>query len=344
MVHFDDWWFATPAAGAYTMQIAFTNFAGRGTLTNFPVLVKLNTDNTANYTGFINNDGYELRFYTNSALTGMELNYEIESFDNTTNSFVWVQVPELTNNASIWASWGDAANTNQVAYTTNGAAWTEGYVAVYHLNATNASGLVVDSTANKFHMTSSVNPITQQEGIIGSSIYVTNDIITYAFSVDTVITNFTVEGLMRPAYSYTDGPHRGWFNNNSAGNDFQGIVGSTYGTNYGYNGISVGLHLGGIVVQDTWTYIAYTAEAAISKTIGFYDGYIDWEFTGTSVDNDFGRFEIGCNRGQSRFFVGREDEIRVSEVTRSSNWVWACYMNQGANHNEFAEYGTPILQ
>jgi len=119
----------------YSMQIAFTNFVGRGTLTNFPVMVRLTTSNTVDYTGFINTiNGWDLRFWTNATLSGTELSYEIESFNSSSNSCVWVKVPQISQNSSIWASWGNPAYNNQAAYTTNGDVWTQGYRGVWHLN------------------------------------------------------------------------------------------------------------------------------------------------------------------------------------------------------------------
>ena len=40
---------------------------------------------------------------------------------------------------------------------------------------------------------------------------------------------------------------------------------------------------------------------------------------------------------------GYYDEVRISRIQRSTNWIWACWMNQGTNHDSFAEYGTPQL-
>ena len=76
-----------------------------------------------------------------AAYLGKILNYEIESFETNGISYIWVQIPELTNNLSIWAIWGNVFATNQESYTTNGAVWSEGYEAVYHF-----AGSTYDST------------------------------------------------------------------------------------------------------------------------------------------------------------------------------------------------------
>jgi len=106
-------------------------------------------------------NGYDLRF-SDSAVT-REINYEIEKWDTNGTSFVWVQVPTLAANTDyIWAYWGNPTQTNQQAYTANGATWSEGYQAVYHMCQANAQ----DSTSNKNHAVSSGN--TNVNGIIST--------------------------------------------------------------------------------------------------------------------------------------------------------------------------------
>jgi hypothetical protein len=60
---------------------------------------------------------------------------------------VWVQVPELTNSAAVYAYWGNAAATELPAYTTNGATWAEAFGGVWHMSEVDAQ----DSTANLNH-------------------------------------------------------------------------------------------------------------------------------------------------------------------------------------------------
>jgi len=46
----------------------------------------------------------------------------------------------------------------------------------------------------------------------------------------------------------------------------------------------------------------------------------------------------GC--GQYDYYSGVLDEVRISNVARASNWVWACYMNMASN-GVFNIYGSP---
>ena len=38
-------------------------------------------------------------------------------------------------------------------------------------------------------------------------------------------------------------------------------------------------------------------------------------------------------------FNGDMDEVRISSVARSADWIWACWMNTASN-DQFAAYGT----
>lgn len=135
----------TPTDFARRMKITFEGYDNGGsmeTLTNFPVLVKL-TD----YDGFIDTaDGFDLRF--KNATLSSNLNYEIESWGYpASTSFVWVCVPELTNGTTIYATWGNSAESNQYASTTNGSVWVNGFEAVWHMSETSGS-TTYDSTTN----------------------------------------------------------------------------------------------------------------------------------------------------------------------------------------------------
>jgi hypothetical protein len=66
-------------------------------------------------------------------------------------SYAWVQVPEISSsNDYIWATWGGTNAAVQQTYTTNGATWSNGFAAVYHLADIDT---VKDSSTNRQHAT-----------------------------------------------------------------------------------------------------------------------------------------------------------------------------------------------
>jgi hypothetical protein len=326
---------AGKVAAGYTMQISFTNFAGRGTLTHFPALVKLTPSNTDSYYGFLNTtDGYDLRFWTNSALTGTALSYEIESFDTRATSYIWVKVPQVSLNSSIWASWGDPAYNSQETYTSNGDVWTEGFVGVWHMTEVNAE----DSTANQ---STCVGLGNQTEGAMvgagqdcsGGSLDTQEDAL-FDLSND-----FTLSCWMKDNNSNSgwDGPITKltkWSSGYQIGQKNSSFAFVAYWSN-GWGGdwaSSLEPVSGG-----TWYHVTATISNGVAYTYR----------NGVLIDTYSGKSGQTINTGNStlRFgtYDGSVDEVRVVDVVRSPDWIWACWMNQGDNHDGFVAYGLPTV-
>jgi len=92
-------------------RITFPGYTQTETLANFPVLVAI--DSTA-LPGFAHSqlafaNGADLRFTDATGTT--ILNHEIDTWNPSGTSYVWVQVPSLTPAASIIAFWGNPAAT-----------------------------------------------------------------------------------------------------------------------------------------------------------------------------------------------------------------------------------------
>ncbi|MEM7394715.1 MAG: DUF2341 domain-containing protein, partial [Verrucomicrobiota bacterium] len=123
----------SPTNFLFRQKISFPGYTQSEVLTNFPALVVF--DETLNnvYHGMAASNAGDLRF-SDETLTN-ELNYEVETWNPAGESFVWVQVPALSNGACIYAYWSSSTQTNPPAYTTNGGTWSEGYTAVWHFAA-----------------------------------------------------------------------------------------------------------------------------------------------------------------------------------------------------------------
>ena len=151
--------FALPAAGATVdsadfgkmIQFTVSGYAGSSTLENFPVLVRL----SASIEGFDYADAgataqaaaASLRF---ADADGNNLDYEIDTWDSSGTSLVWVSVPEIAGTTTRFFVFykPDAGATLPAVDPT--AVWTSaGYVGVWHMNAVEADGLsVADATGN----------------------------------------------------------------------------------------------------------------------------------------------------------------------------------------------------
>ena len=90
---------------------------------------------------------------------------------------------------------------------------------------------------------------------------------------------------------------------------------------------------GNVNVQDNaWHHAAGTISGGINVRL-YVDGVLDG--TATVTDGTFGEnnlnMRIGSNPNNGRYFDGLLDEVRVSNVPRSANWIWAKYMNTASN-------------
>ena len=126
-------------------QITFSGNTGAGTqtLTNFPVLVTLNSGNI-DYTQ-TQNDGGDLRFFDPD---GTPLAYEVERWDEGGTSYVWVKVPQIDTSGTdfIRMYYGNAVAPDGQ---NPSAVWSgNGYSAVYHLD--DGGPAIDDATANGF--------------------------------------------------------------------------------------------------------------------------------------------------------------------------------------------------
>ena len=103
-------------------------------LNDFNLLVTLDENNaTFKAAGFRHSlckpNGEDLRFQTSS---GVELKYEITSWNQSGKSIVWVNLPTLARNEVIFMRWGNTAAATP-SYVSDGSAWSN-YLGVYHLD------------------------------------------------------------------------------------------------------------------------------------------------------------------------------------------------------------------
>ena len=315
------------------MKITFTGYTGREPLTNFPALVVFNTNRPGfTYDQFASAVGNDLRC---SDENGVELNYEIDEWNTNGSSYVWVQVPQLSGtNTAIWAYWKNpAAAADPPPYATNGATWSEDYAGVWHMKRAD--------TLNSANGTAGVSCGNATiDGLIGgaqSFSRATNQ--QYIEVGDLDVTNFTAEAWTRSAYHSELGDRRvmekpgsfKWEQRNVASNlDFEII---NVPTDYCYE-------QGGCydLGDSAWTYQAITYGAATSEARGYINAalqYTQGKGAGLAPAQSDNPVTISS---ASLGYYGRLDEVRLSRVVRSADWLGACYASV-TNHESFTGYG-----
>ena len=142
----------------HRLTFSVSGYDGAETLENFPVLVRLSTTMTKDGTaasGFSYVDfapgGGDIRFVLgDGTAAGSLLIHEIDTWNVTGESTVWVSLPAVTNGATFTMLWSPADGTVEPDAFTPARIWTKaGYLGVWHFNA--AEGGVYANAAGGGH-------------------------------------------------------------------------------------------------------------------------------------------------------------------------------------------------
>ena len=329
-----------------------------GTLDNFPILVSLSGQNWLKTTtadavnGTIENpNGYDIVFRDSTGMT--QLDHEIEKYDGNTGTLVaWVRIPALdkvdANETKIYMYYGNCgikASQENVP-----GVWDDNYVSVWHLKESGAGTAdeYTDSTSNAYHGqggsgTSSYVPaqittgkIANAQDFDGTDDYVDiGDIGT--LSNDT----YTVSAWVKPDEVVLR--RQILWGTISDGNDerIRLEVYNTYAQNFDDYNMQARTNDGTVVVGN-WYHIVGTYDYP-SQVASIYlngqSGQTDTSFSQTS--NTLSRLTIG-NRNQigEYYFYGIIDELRISNIARSADWIKTSHDNQN-NPGTFYQLGNP---
>lgn len=132
-----------PADYERTFNVRFPGYRGTTTLTDFPALIRLSASlNEFDYSKCA--DGANLRFADSE---GNLIPHEIDTWNPSGTSLVWVKVPSLSKETKIRVCYGYKGSAAQPAVTASDV-WDSGYVGVWHMNAAADSLTQSDSTGN----------------------------------------------------------------------------------------------------------------------------------------------------------------------------------------------------
>ncbi len=335
--------------------LTFETYGG-AELTDFPVLVVLDPDAGTGFSYLgMKEDGTDLRF-TDAAQN--ELSYEIDTWNPEGKSYVWVKIPTLNAQAAMLMHFGnpDAPVMN---CTTNGSTWDANYIAVWHMNL-RTDRRVWDSTSNKHHLTN--NATTAVDGLLlgkaasfsgsGNTQFLKTAGNQPNLNVDA---NLTIEvwaaddgvssdlaDTVRPLVGKRSGASDTAYNlfRFTSKNMFQDL-GPTGGTANRFT------YAGSVPPAATMTYHATTFDGvlpAASRAKLYRDGAfkVNGAASGTpaAVNKNTAAVTVGAlDTGASAVWKGTIDEVRLSKVTRSPEWLAA---TQLAAQNQLITY-VPVM-
>ena len=328
------------SAFAKKMDVKFSGYSGT-TLTDFPVLVKLSTAiNGFSYDDFQMEHGGDLRFADS---TGKLLPHEIDTWNPSGVSTVWVKLPSLSANAKITACYGCDGPPAVAAKDV----WDDDYVGVWHLGESALPMKESSETSTDFSQSNGTGIGFASQGIVGGSVdFGESGKYRALIAPD----HNALDGFSQctfEAWTYVDSAYR------ATGSDVnKGLLSKRVGYN---SQISYYLHDTGSATKffisssgtsstemsasvkpdtDTWTHQAYTFDGTTSSNnvkgwknganVGTSSKSVTSVFAG-SANLYLGNFGFSGNAVDARNFPGRIDEVRISKVARSAAWIKATH-------------------
>ena len=286
-------------------------------------------------------NGSDLRFVSADLQTF--LSYEFEEWDVGGDSKIWVNVPEITGSDSyIWLYWGNPDSDQMPACTVDGSTWSDDFANVWHMN--NSAGVLTDATLADNDGAVSGDP-ADISGVIGDAVEF--DGVGDYFSLSNPL---TIGSVSNTVSAWVKVPTADSFDVGERVGILLGSYNAAPNVNWElYNVGQMRIYWNGgnpsaygitDLRDNTWHHIAWTRDKQSGQIYFYIDGQL--EKTVTTAGSDIvlnSAHKIGAdNRGSTTpCFHGSVDELRVSAVARSVDWIKASADN--INSGTFIWYG-----
>jgi hypothetical protein len=330
-----------PADYAYKMKITFAGYNRAETLANFPALIQFGTNLTSfSYAQFASPTGGDLRFTDASGTR--QIPHEIDDWNPSGTSAVWVQVPRLTDtNTAIWAYWGNPAATTPLSWSTNGETWVPAfgssppYEVVYHLKEGAfpfADGTTLHPATNGVAPGLATGVVGRAAAFNGSAWLDTGTNDVGDFFTLSAWVNVPTIGNIQTLWANQHGGYGapGFALSVNTYNNTDGKL--DFASGNGAGGGNESTTAAGAVSFGQW----HLVEVAINHTNRTAEFYVDGSdiFSSSSIIGDFttlADLRLGIFVDNAFAFHGTMDEARIRQTTNSANWVWADYMTVAQN-------------
>jgi Concanavalin A-like lectin/glucanases superfamily len=320
---------------------------------DFPMLVSLTEPwlrDRGNAGDVARSDGFDIYFSADVAGTA-RLAHEVESYAPVSGLLVaWVKIPALSAGSVVYLHYGDPAITT--SQQTVDAVWSNGYQLVMHLDA------IDDATGKTASATFAATAVANVAGQIdrGRDFNGIDDRVDAGSGA--ALDNVFAAGGTAEAWFFASsygqnsfgrlfdkGHTAGWsfaVNNGNATNTLAFVYGAS--TSFGeWNGPS------DAVALDSWHHAAvvYTAATAANNPTLYIDGVALTGMnelvspSGTIGSDASANLFVGNRQALDRTFDGLLDELRLSSVIRSDEWLLTQHRNQSAP-DQFVTVSAPL--
>jgi hypothetical protein len=333
---------------AYKKKITIDHTKVLEDLTDFPILISVTNNDLkdAAHGGHVqSSSGYDIVFYdsTETALLYHEIEYY---YGNDGKLVYWVKIPLLDHDGDtdIYMYYGKA---NVVVNPSSTSTWNASYLAVYHMrDKTGDNTKIYDSKGAKdLSQTNGATIVESLSGKVGDGyqeeFQADNN---YASAALNQGVDYTIEFWCKPNKDYDDDHvnreiYRGvtvpyspkiiYFNQDDASKKCFGIAphvsGSWFRTT---NNASP---------KNVWAHVAFTAKNNAPHPVkGFLDGNKVIDANNTYSPATDTNHYVGLSTNSYQGFL---DELRISTVIRTDNWIITGYYNQN-NPSTFESFGT----
>jgi hypothetical protein len=303
-------------------------------LDNFPVLINLSDPDLSKAMG----NGDDIVFTDGAETT--KLDHEIESFDGT-NLVAWIKIPSLfaLKDTTIYMYYGNPGAPNQE---NPAGVWDGNYVGVYHMIDDTTSSIADSTNFNNDGTKKGANEpaetteaqIFRAENFDGSDDYIK----IYGITEDNDVTSSqgTVELWMRREFANTDSGRNPVFQ--TTDNAKQNSITFRYNpaTNqwkFSYEGndsfSSGGLFAANAIPENTWVHVWFYWTIGASNDAKLYVNLTQKaNITPSNPSDNWDNAVLGIQTNLVNAYNGQLDEIRISNVVRSTGWVSTSYNNQ----------------
>ena len=333
----DPWWNSTFER---RINITFNNSLSSENLINFPVLVVLNSS-IVNYSETLD-DGADIRFVDADEST--TLDFDIELWNESGESFVWVEVPQINSGSTtdfIQMFYNNNTPVND-AQDVNGV-WDSHYINVFHLSEDPSGGSpqFIDKTSTSNDgVNQNLDAGDLQKGPIGNAI-----------DFDGVDESIQLESSFDPPQA---GTVEMWVNPGSfagqekrifGGDDAYEIRIGTTGNQQFENQLFAGGGSPNYLIGNTglsastWVKGVFTYNFTSNAMEIFLDDTIDGTSSNADDDPNGGSaftLNIGRRTGSTPLHDGLLDEVRISDEFFSADWINATFFSESNIFNTFS--------
>ncbi len=349
---------------AASFNVKFSGYTGTTTLTDFPALVRLSAARNGFDYAKCAADGSDIRF---TDAEGNLIPHEIDTWDTMGESLVWVKVAALNRRAVVRCFYGYQGAGAQPAVTAADV-WSNGYVGVWHLGEISTPLKESSGVSTPFD-TASGSPGYAQSGAVGGAVNFSTGNLKAAHDADLDgFTNCTFE-MWTKKTSHQNLNNNVFFLNKrtSSSSNLSYFIYDQYDTNEkpharvfaistnGTSSLSYG-DRSRYPELDAWVHNAFVRRIGASID-SYLDGIISTSSTWPTAAPGMGTgplfagdapLILGANQSNGGRYPGRIDELRISNVARSDDWIKASHdcvtvegyavYELGKSDNDWAKY------